>query len=103
MRVADVAVVSRARWDEIAPDDNLREAPELVIEVSSPSNTERSLRELVSICLANGSLEVWIVDIDRKSLTVFHPDGVPAVFMTGEALSLAAFGGEDLPVNEIFA
>src|SRR5581483_5493912 len=40
LRAADVAAISRARFDTIDPDDNLHGAPELVIEVKSPSNTE---------------------------------------------------------------
>ena len=103
MRVADVAAVSRARWDAIDPDDNLYGAPELVIEVKSPSNTERQLRELASICVNNGALEFWIADADRKSVTVVRRDGIPAVFAMGASLSLAAFGGGELPVDEIFA
>ena len=57
LRAADVAFVSRARWESIDPEDNLRGAPELVIEVKSPSNTWRELRERASLCLANGCLD----------------------------------------------
>jgi len=102
MRVADVAAVLRERWDAIDPDDNLYGTPELVIEVKSPSNTERQLRESVATCLNKDTLEFWIVDSDRKSVTVFRPDGIPAVFNVGDSLSLSAFGGGELSVNEIF-
>ncbi|HEY2017386.1 MAG TPA: Uma2 family endonuclease, partial [Bryobacteraceae bacterium] len=40
-RCADVGVVAEARVRLIDPEDNLRGAPELVIEVKSPSNTKR--------------------------------------------------------------
>jgi Uma2 family endonuclease len=33
LRVADVAVVEQVRYDRMDPDDNLRGAPELVIEI----------------------------------------------------------------------
>ena len=39
LRVADVGIVATVRWDQTAPDDNLQGAPDLVIEVLSPSNT----------------------------------------------------------------
>jgi len=103
LRAADVAAISRVRWDAIDPDDNLHGAPELVIEVKSPSNTERQLRELVALSLNNGAMEFWIVDIERKSVTVIRRDGLTSVFSAGASLSLAAFGGADLPVDEIFA
>jgi Uma2 family endonuclease len=100
---ADVAAISRARWEAIDPDDNLRGAPELVIEVKSPSNTERQLREVVALCLANGALECWIVDADKKSVTVIRREGTSTVFAAGASLPLSAFGGAELAVDEIFA
>lgn len=67
------------------------------------SNTERQLRELVSICLNKDTLEAWIVDTGRKTIAVVRRDGAPVVFTSGDSLSLAAFGGGELPMNEIFA
>lgn len=103
LRVADVAAVSRARWDAIDPDDNLHGAPELVIEVKSPSNTQAQLEELVALCLNRGALECWIVDPVNQSVTVMHPDGSAQTFTSGSALPLAAFGSDSLTVDEIFA
>lgn len=39
LRVADIGAVSIHRWDATAADDNLAGAPDLVVEVLSPSNT----------------------------------------------------------------
>ncbi len=36
LRGADVAFVSRERWEETSDDDNLRGSPEIVIEILSP-------------------------------------------------------------------
>ena len=102
-RCADVAVVSEARWAATDEEDNLHGAPELVIEVKSPSNTQRELTELASLCLANGSLEFWVVDPNRTSVTVIHRDGSTSVFLAGQAIPLTAFGADALPVEEIFA
>jgi Uma2 family endonuclease len=102
LRVADVAVLSQTRYDQIDPDDNLHGAPELVVEIKSTSNTDRRLRELASLALANGGFECWIVDADRATVTVIHRDGSSAVFGSAQAISLAAFGGESLPVADIF-
>jgi Uma2 family endonuclease len=102
LRAADVAAISRARWDAIDPDDNLHRAPELVIEVKSPSNTERQLRELVTLSLNNGTLEFWIADADRKTVTVIRQEGTATVFAAGATIPLAAFGGAELAVDEVF-
>jgi Uma2 family endonuclease len=103
LRAADVCVISHARLEAMDLDDDLRGAPELVIEVKSPSNSDQQLRQRAIFCLGRGAMEFWIVDTTRKSVTVFHPDGVPAVFSTGDAIPLTAFGGESLSVDEIFA
>ena len=100
-RCADVAVVSRSR--AIDPEDSIRGAPELVIEVESPSNTRRELAELASLCLSNGSLEFWIIDLDKLSVTVMHRDGTACVYATGQSIPLTAFGADSLPVDAIFA
>lgn len=103
LRAADVGVVSWARWGEIDPDDNLFGAPELVIEVKSPSNTRRQLRDLVTLCLAQGAIECWIVDAKKQSVTVIQRDGSPTVYGSGDKIPLTAFGADSLAVDEIFA
>jgi Uma2 family endonuclease len=103
LRAADVAVASRARWDAVDPDEYLKGAPELVIEVKSPSNTPKQLQELVTLCLANGAIECWIVDSAEKSVTVMRRDGSPTVYASGDRIPLTAFGADDLAVDEIFA
>jgi Uma2 family endonuclease len=102
LRAADVAAVSRERWRTMDPDDNLRGAPELVIEVKSASNTTAQLRELATLCLANGTLEFWIVDQKKESVTVIQRDGSAVAYEEG-TIPLAAFGAESLSVSEIFA
>jgi Uma2 family endonuclease len=102
LRLADVAAVSQARYDSIDPEDNLHGAPELVIEIKSPSNTDKKLRELASLSLANGALECWIVDIPQSTVTVIRRDGASSIFRPSQHLSLAVFGADFIPVEEIF-
>lgn len=103
LRAADVAVISHERWDAIDPDDDLRGAPELVIEIKSPSNTKRQLDELVRLCLENGAIECWILDGNKKTVSVNHRDGSVVVYGSGSNIPLTAFGGGELAVDEIFA
>jgi len=103
LRAADVAAISRERWRAIDPDDNLRGAPDLVIEVKSPSNTRRQLQELVTLCLGSGSIECWIVDPDQKTVTVMRSEGAAIVHSPGGAIPLSSFGCGELPVDQIFA
>ncbi|HXB70833.1 MAG TPA: Uma2 family endonuclease [Candidatus Acidoferrales bacterium] len=102
LRAADVAAVSRKRFDAIDPDDNLRGAPELVIEIKSPSNTQRKLQALARLCLENGTIEVWTMDTNKKAVSVNHRDGSVVLYGSGSNIPLTAFGGGELAVDEIF-
>jgi len=57
LRVADVAYVCLERWVNADPEDIFRGAPDLVIEVLSPSNTASEILEKEQICLENGCRE----------------------------------------------
>ena len=103
LRAADVAAISWQRFKQIDPDDNLRGAPDLVIEIKSPSNTQTQLKELVALCLNRGAVQCWIVDPVKKTVTVMHHDGTALVYVSGAAIPLTAFGSDSLAVDEIFA
>ena len=50
-------------------------APDLVIEVLSPSNTMDEVLDRQNICLKNGCIAFWTVDPKRKSVMVTTADG----------------------------
>jgi Uma2 family endonuclease len=102
LRAADVAFVSRRRWDQVAEQD-LCGAPELVIEIVSPSNSRAQLREYAALCLANGCGEFWIIDRESRSVTVTQSTG-ESICYSAEQL-VPVFGGThgELSVARIFA
>jgi Uma2 family endonuclease len=95
---ADVAYVSQARYDAI--DRWLLGSPDLVIEVRSPSNTDRELQDKAMVTLAGGCKEFWIVDGSRRIVTVHTVDGI-SVYTDGQAVPVRLFGGQFL-VRDIF-
>jgi Uma2 family endonuclease len=101
LRGADVAFVSRSRWDETPEDDNLHGSPELVVEVLSPSNTKQEMREKATLYLATGAEEFWIVDPARKTVTVMKRTGGTLVYEIGQVIPVF-FCGSVLPVLDIF-
>jgi Uma2 family endonuclease len=103
LRVADVAYVSRDRLSSTSQDDYLQGAPELVIEVLSPSNSATELYDKEILCLQNGAQQFWIVDPDRRQVKVATPDGVTITYQSGQQIPLALWGDAMLPVDEIFA
>lgn len=100
LRIADVAFVSRERWDSTDDDDNLHGSPDLVIEVLSPSNTPAEMREKAVFFLSTGAEEFWMVDPKQRNVTVMRQQGAMTYEM-GNSIPLALFGGA-LEVKEIF-
>jgi Uma2 family endonuclease len=102
LRVADVAYVCRDRWEAADLEDNLSGAPELVIEVLSPSNTVAEIYDKEKLCLENGAQEFWVVDPDRQQVKVSTPDGHTTTYRAGQEISLPLFGSARLAVHDIF-
>jgi Uma2 family endonuclease len=102
MRVAEVAFVSKERWRQVDLDDNLRGAPELVIEVPSPSHTMNDLLDKEKLCLENGCREFWVVDSVHRIVKISTPDGLTKAYREGQEIPLQLFPGS-LPVKSIFS
>lgn len=100
---ADVAYVSSERWYGTPRDGYFQGAPELVIEVLSPSNTIPEIREKRKLCLANGSREFWVVDSDSREVEVWTPGGGAVTYRSGQEIPLFFAPGVTLRIDEIFA
>jgi Uma2 family endonuclease len=99
-RIADIAFVSKARWD--SAKDYLSGAPEIVIEVLSPSNTVTEMLDKEKLCLENGCQEFWIVDPSLHLVKVSTPDGHTITYRAGQEIPLPLFNGGCLAVDTIF-
>ncbi|MDQ2840627.1 MAG: Uma2 family endonuclease [Acidobacteriota bacterium] len=98
MPAPDLAVIQLERWDRAeAAGGWLDGSPELVIEVSSPSN--RKLQRKAALYLEHGAEQVWIVYPRTKTVTVMTPEGTTEAGM-GETLE---FHGVGVTVESIMA
>ena len=88
LRVAEVAFVSWARWNSVESEDILAGAPELVIEVLSPSNTASEMYEREKLCLENGSIQFWTVDLSRRQIRVGTKNLPPRFYESNQEISL---------------
>ena len=102
----DVLFVSRAREHRIT-EKNVRGAPDLVIEILSPSTAEKDLGPKYELYSSRGVLEYWIVDPAAETVTVHQQrDGrleLAGTFGRGDRLATAVLDGLELDVDDIFA
>jgi Uma2 family endonuclease len=100
-RIADVAWSPREHWAQMDPAGQFMGAPELVIEVLSPSNTVLQLLDREQLCFEDGAREFWIVNIERRQVKVSSPEGRAITYRAGQQIPLS-FGGS-IAVDAIFA
>lgn len=74
--LADVAWASRGFAARHRDDLALMRAPEICIEVVSPSNSVKELSEKREAYLAAGAHEVWIVYPQSRRCEVYGPEGL---------------------------
>ena len=105
MRSADVACLSPERASVIDPEGWISGAPELVIEILSPSNTASEMFDKEQLCLANGCQEFWVVDPKRRYVRIAQANGLTTTYHPGQQIPLTIFHRPDLTlgVDQIFA
>ena len=74
VRAADAAFIARGRAPASEPVGYLELAPDLVVEVLSPSDRAGEIQSKVSDWLTAGSRLVWVIDPSRRQAVVYRPD-----------------------------
>jgi Uma2 family endonuclease len=101
-RRADVVCISPERLAAAKGADYFHGAPDLVIEILSPSNTKAEMRDKAALCLANGCLEFWVLDEKKLQVSVSTPNSVTITYHSGQVIPLRLFGDASLAVDQIF-
>ena len=102
-RIADIAFVRIERWKRIFEESNLRGAPDLVIEILSPSNTVAEIFDKRALCLENGATEFWVVDTGHRQVEVSTADGRAVTYRSGQQIPLFLASGAHLDVASLFS
>ena len=84
-------------------DDDFYGAPDLVVEVLSPSNTVQEIDDKEQVCLENGAREFWVVNPVLRHVKVATPDGHTMTYKSGQEIPLPLLGGAKIAVDAIFA
>lgn len=66
VRVADVAWISRERWSPVKRSTALPIAPEICVEILSPSNCRQEMLTKMTLYYAKGAEEVWLCDEEGR-------------------------------------
>jgi len=107
VRGPDVAFISYARLgSETFGADFVPMAPDLAVEVISPSETAADMENKVAEYFAAGGRRVWLVWPERREITVRRPDGTATTHAAAATLPSddAAFDvpGFALPLATVF-
>ena len=73
-KVADAIWCTAERWSQIKDAYDVPVAPEICVEVRSPTNTDAEIDEKRQLYLGAGAEEVWICD-EEGQITVCDEDG----------------------------
>lgn len=93
VRGADVAFVRRDRLPDPAPEAFAAFAPDLAVEILSPSDRPGDTLAKVADWLSGGTRLVWVIDPIRRVARIYHEDGTELVIGEGDALD----GGGVIP------
>jgi len=99
----DVSFLKMERVRATKPDDYYIGAPELAVEVVSPSETAEMLSGKINLLLAGGSLAVWAIYSRSREVRVFLPDGTSFKRGVNDVLTAPELlPGWELPVAKLF-
>jgi Uma2 family endonuclease len=103
VRAPDVAFVSRDRWPSPAPKGFFPGAPDLAVEVVSPSDLASEVLAKVEDWRNAGCQAVWVADPDAGTVTVYSGRNEPNVLHRGDQIGGSnLLPGFELAVAEVF-
>lgn len=105
VRLPDVSFVRAGREPaEVGLRGFPRMAPDLAVEVLSPSDTPKEIREKRTDYLEAGTAVVWLVDLDARGVEVWTPGAAPRWVGADGALDAAPVLPDfTIPVRQLFA
>lgn len=98
-RAPDVSVVFR----RIDPDQEIQGAPEIAVEILSPSNTRRAMQRKLGQFFATGCKLAWIIDPKSRTIEVWESAAGPSrILNESESLETTLLAGFSQPIAKLF-
>ncbi len=86
-RAPDLSFMTRERLSRIEAGKDIQGAPDLAIEVMSPSDNEAAIRRKVSQYVDAGAQMVWVVYPERREIEVWRREAETVVLREHESLT----------------
>ena len=100
--IPDIAFISKDRYSTNLAAGYQVVAPDLAIEVISPSDRTADIMKKVAHYVA-ADVVLWLVDPQKKTITVYEPDGGITTYRNGETLEgTGLFEGFTMNLGEVF-
>ncbi len=102
VRALDIAFLSRVRVPAVLPDKLVEVAPDLAVEVISPSNKVTDMHRKIRQLLAAGTALIWIVHPETGTVEVHTQSGAITLEADDRLSGGDVLPGFEIPVREIF-
>ncbi len=96
-RIPDISFTTRARLMPVVTQGAVPQIPDLCIEIQSPNDYPKQMRDKAYYYLKNGAQQVWLIYTRKPLIEVMYPDGQSDFYYPGDTLT----GGDLLPGFEV--
>ena len=106
LRSPDVSFIAKERLQGLrhAPKKFFQGAPDLVVEILSPSDSIEALHQKIVEYFESGARLIWVLNPEEETVLVYHSPQPDRLLRTGDSID-----GEDvvpgfsMPLSELFA
>ena len=102
VRGLDIAFIRSSKVSSVLPEQWVSVAPDLAVEVISPSNEAADIHRKIRQLLAAGTTLVWIVYPSTRTVEVHSRSGATTLEDDDKLSGGDVLPGFDIPVREIF-
>lgn len=103
----DLIFIAKARAPKLVTRSAITGAPDLVLEIISPSTARADRKIKPPLYARYGVAEFWLVDPEDQSVEVFVLDGetyrVAGIYLAGDTIKAGRFADAQVAIDSIFA
>jgi Uma2 family endonuclease len=102
----DLIFIAKARAPKLVTRAAITGAPDLVLEIISPSTARADRKIKPPLYAKHGVAEFWLVDPEDQSVEVFVLDGdtyrVAGIYLAGDTIKAGRFADAQIAIDSIF-